>query len=65
MVSLFVVAARELGMTNHHCAHSYIAQQSRDLNTLGFYAASETSEIKCPDSNIYSIAGEYGCDAVT
>jgi Peptidase S46 len=58
--SASLVSARGLVMTNHHCARACIAQLSRkgrDLNALGFYAESETSEIKCPDIEANQLLG--------
>jgi Peptidase S46 len=44
-----------LVMTNHHCAHSCIAQLSTaktDYVKAGFYAKTEADEVKCPEIEI-------------
>ncbi len=41
-----------LVMTNHHCAETCISQLSsagRDLNRMGFLAASREQEVRCPE----------------
>ena len=47
-----------LVMTNHHCAHSCIAQLStaeRDYVKTGFYAKTEGDEVKCPEIEINNL----------
>jgi hypothetical protein len=49
------VSSRGLVMTNHHCAHSCIAQKSsahRDYVATGFYAKTEENEIACPEIEV-------------
>ncbi len=44
-----------LVLTNHHCAHSCIAQLStaeRDYVKTGFYAKTQNDEVKCPEIEI-------------
>jgi hypothetical protein len=48
-----------LVMTNHHCAHSCIAQLStaeKDYVKDGFYAQSQPDEVKCPEIEINNLA---------
>ncbi len=50
--SASVVSADGLVMTNHHCAHSCIAQLStpkKDFVKAGFYAKDGKDEVKCPE----------------
>jgi V8-like Glu-specific endopeptidase len=49
------VSENGLVMTNHHCAHSCIAQLStaqKDYVKSGFYAKTEADEVKCPEIEI-------------
>jgi hypothetical protein len=44
-----------LVLTNHHCAHQCIAQLStaeKDFVKSGFYAKTQTDEVKCPEIEI-------------
>lgn len=55
-----IVSPNGLVMTNHHCARSCIVDQSslqkKDFNRDGFYAATQTDEVKCPDVEINQLA---------
>lgn len=49
------VSKQGLVMTNHHCAHSCIAQLSKsgkDYVAQGFYAKTEADEVRCPEIEI-------------
>jgi hypothetical protein len=49
------VSENGLVMTNHHCAHSCIAQLStaeHDYVKTGFYAKTQADEVKCPEIEI-------------
>ena len=49
------VSPEGLVMTNHHCAHSCIAQLStaeKDLVKTGFTARSRTDELRCPELEV-------------
>ncbi|MGK5083545.1 S46 family peptidase [Bdellovibrionota bacterium FG-1] len=49
------VSDRGLVMTNHHCAHSCIEQlsnASRDYVETGFFAKTQTDEVKCPEIEV-------------
>ena len=50
--SASLVSPDGLVMTNHHCAHSCIAQLStpkKDIVKAGFYAKEAKDEVKCPE----------------
>src|SRR5579859_5067234 len=49
------VSENGLVLTNHHCAHSCIAQLStaqKDFVKTGFYAKAQAEEVKCPELEI-------------
>lgn len=50
--SASIVSPNGLVMTNHHCAHTCVAQLStktKDFVKDGFYAKAEKDEVKCPE----------------
>jgi len=52
------VSADGLVMTNHHCAHSCIAQLStaqKDFVKSGFTAKAQADEVKCPEIELNNL----------
>jgi len=55
-----IVSPDGLIMTNHHCARTCISQSStkdKDLMANGFYAATASDEIKCPEIEVNQLLG--------
>jgi hypothetical protein len=53
------VSESGLVLTNHHCAHSCIAQLStaqKDFVKTGFYAKSNAEEVRCPEIEINQLS---------